>query len=254
VNTALTTAIVLACLLAAVWAGARLRRIIPPDRLCPDTRDTIKLATGLVATMTALLLGLLISSTKATYDTNRAQVLQVASKFALLDRMLEIYGPRAAEVRGKLHAMIEESTRKMWPDETKIPSQAAGDPHTGNAFYVALLKMEAGNDAERTLKAQGVSLIIEIGEVRSLMYSESATSISQPLLLVVVLWLVIIFAGFSLLAPPNTTAKFALLASALCAAGAIFLMLELDRPFDGLMRISSEPMLKVLSGIAERRP
>jgi hypothetical protein len=236
----------LACLLAAVWIGMWIRHFLPQHHLSPDSRDTVKLAMGLVATMSALLLGLLVNSAKTSYETTRIQVIQVASKFALLDRMLAIYGPPAAEVRGELHALIKESTRRMWPDGADTPAQSKPKPEIGNVFYLALLRLEARDDSERTLKAQAVNLTLEIGQVRSLMQAESTPSISKPMLIVVVLWLVMIFLGFSLIAPPNATANFALIASALCAAGAIFLILELDRPFDGVMRISSEPLLNVL--------
>ena len=91
-----------------------------------------------------------------------------------------------------------------------------------------------------------MGLAFEIGQLHSLMLAESTASLSKPMLIVVVLWLVMIFLLFSLIAPPNATANFALIASALCAAGAIFLILELNHPFAGLMRISSEPMLNVL--------
>ncbi len=91
-----------------------------------------------------------------------------------------------------------------------------------------------------------MSLTLEIGQLHSLMLAESTATLSKPMLIVVVLWLAMIFLLFSLIAPPNATANFALLASALCAAGAIFLILELDRPLGGLMRISSEPMLNLL--------
>jgi len=206
----------------------------------------MKLAMGLVATMSALLLGLLVSSAKTSYDTTRTQVMEVASKYRFLDRLLEIYGPQAAEVRVKLHALSEETTRLLWPKDPDLPAPSKPTSGIGNAFYVALLRLEARDDTERTIKAQAVNLTIDLGQVRSLMEAESTTSISKPMLIVVVLWLVMIFLGFSLIAPPNTTAKLALIASALCAAGAFFLILELDRPFDGLLRISSEPMLNVL--------
>ena len=98
-----TTAIVAACLLAAVWMGMWLSHFLPVDQLSPETKDIVRLTTGLVATMSALLLGLLVNSSKASYDTTRARVMQKASKYALLDRVLEIYGPQAAKVRGDLH-------------------------------------------------------------------------------------------------------------------------------------------------------
>jgi hypothetical protein len=246
VNTVLTTAIVSACLLAAVWIGMRLRRFLPQHHLSPESRDTVKLAMGLVATMSALLLGLLVNSAKTSYDTTSVQVMQRAAKYALLDRMLAVYGPQAKEVRGQLHALIEEATRQMWPDNAVIPAQSKPNPEVGNTFYLALLRLEAHDDVESTIKAQAVSLTLELGQLHSLMQAESTTAISKPMLIVVILWLVVIFFGFSLIAPPNATTNFALTASALCAAGAIFLILELDRPFGGLMQISSEPMLTVL--------
>jgi len=189
--------------------------------------------------MSALLLGLLVNSAKTSYDTARVQVLQAASRYALLDRLLGIYGPPAAAARGELHALIEESTRLIWPD---LPAPPKPRPGIGDAFYADLLKLEARDDTERTLKAQAATLTIEIGEVRTLMRAEGTPSISKAMLVVVVLWLVMIFLGFSLIAPRNATARFALIASALCVSGAIFLILELDHPFDGLLRISSDPM------------
>ena len=139
----------------------------------------------------------------------------------------------------------------MWPDVTDTPAQSKPVNYIGDAFYVALLRLETHDDTERALKAQAVSVIVDIGQVRSFMEAESTTSISKAMLIVVVLWLVMIFLGFSLIAPANATANFALIASALGAAGAIFLILELDHPFSGLMRISSEPMLNVLRQLGE---
>jgi hypothetical protein len=196
-NTALITAIVSACLLAALWIGMRLRRFLPEHHLSPHSRKIVELAMGLVATMSALLLGLLVNSTKTSYDTTRIQVMQKASKYALLDRLLVIYGPRAAEVRGQLPALIEESTRRMWPhDDADIPAQLKRVTELGNAFYVAVLRLEARDDTERALKAQAVSLTLELGQLNSLMEAQSTTSVSKPMLVVVVLWLVDDFPRF----------------------------------------------------------
>ena len=224
-----------------------LRHFLPEHHLSPDSRDTVKLATGLVATMSALLLGLLVNSAKTSYDTTRTQVLQVAAKFDLLDRALRIYGPHAAQVRAALPGLIEESTRRTWLKAAGNQAQAKPTPQMADAFDVALLRLEARDDVERALKSLAVSLIVEIGQIRSLMRAESVASVSKPMMVVVVLWLVMIFLGFSLIAPSNATANFALIGSALCAAAAIFLILELDHPFGGLMQISSEPLLNELA-------
>jgi hypothetical protein len=177
--------------------------------------------------------------------------MQKASKYALLDRVLEIYGPQAAEVRDDLHALIEGETRRLWPDDAHATARTKSQDQKGNAFYGALLSLEARDETQRALKAQAASLALDIGQLLSLMEAESTTSISKPMLTVVVLWLVQIFLGFSVIAPPTATATFALIASALCTAGAIFLILELDDPFSGLIRISSEPMRKVLGQLGK---
>src|SRR5882724_4411407 len=115
-NTTFTALIVFACLVGAVLLGRILRRLLPEDHLTADSRDTIKLAMGLVATMTALVLGLLVSSAKGGYDTKRIEVIQMAAKVALLDRVFGLYGLEAAEARAGFHESVEEAVRQMWPE------------------------------------------------------------------------------------------------------------------------------------------
>jgi hypothetical protein len=250
-NTTLTAAIVFACLLGAVLLGMGFRRLLPEHHLSTDTKDTVKLAMGLVATMAALLLGLLVSSAKDTYDGQRTQVIQIAAKLTFLDRVLVNYGPEAAETRDQLRAVTEETVQRMWPEERSIPPQLATKTPVGDAIYFAFQHLSPRDDTQRSLKAQAGTLMMEVAQLRALLAAQSAPSISKPLLIIVVFWLVVIFLSFSLLAPPNATATLALMVSALSVSGAIFLILELDRPFGGLIEISSEPLLKVLSQLAK---
>src|SRR3954447_5992440 len=108
-NTTLTALIVFGCLVGAILFGRSLRRLLPEDHLTADSRDTIKLAMGLVATMTALVLGLLVSSAKGAYDTKRSEVIQMAAKVAFLDRVLGLYGQEAAEARAGIREAVEEA-------------------------------------------------------------------------------------------------------------------------------------------------
>jgi len=126
------------------------------------------------------------------------------------------------------------------------PNQQAGD-----ALYIAVQRLSPHDDAQRTLKGQVTTLMVDLGQLRSLLVAQSIPSISKPMLIILVSWLVVIFFGFSLLAPPNATTTLALVASAFSVAGAIFLILELDHPFGGLIRIPSEPMINVLSHLAK---
>jgi hypothetical protein len=245
-NTTLAALIVFGCLVGAVLLGRALRRLLPEDHLTADSRDTIKLAMGLVATMTALVLGLLVSSAKGAYDTKRSEVIQMAAKVAFLDRILGLYGPEAAEARASFHEAAEEAVREIWPAEAGVAARLAPNMQAGNAVYSAIQGLSPENDTQRKLKDQATIVATELGQLRSLLAAQSAASISMPMLIILVSWLVVIFLGFSVLAPANATVMFALMISALAVAGAIFLILELDQPFAGLIRISSEPMLNAL--------
>jgi hypothetical protein len=246
-NTTFTALTVLACLIAAALLGRGLRRMLPQEHLSADSRDVIKLAIGLVATMSALVLGLLVSSAKGSYDTERNEVLQMAAKVAFLDRVLAVYGPEAAEARVRFHDAVKEAVQQMWPEEAGRPAQLAPDAQAGNVVYGVLQALSPHDDAQRKLKEQAISIGIDIGQLRSLLVAQSVPSISKPMLIILVLWLAIIFLGFSTLTPPNVTAMLTLTVSAVAVSGAIFLILELDQPFGGVIRISSEPMLNALS-------
>jgi len=245
-NTTLTALIVFGCLVGAVLIGRTLRRLLPEAHLTADSKDTIKLAMGLVATMSALVLGLLVSSAKGSYDTERSEVIQMAAKVAFLDRILGIYGPEAAEARVRFDEAVKESVQQMWPEQAHLPAHLAPNTQAGNVLYGIVQGLSPQNDTQRKLKEQATSLAIDLGQLRSLLVAQSVPSISKPMLIIVVSWLAIIFLGFSVLAPRNPTAIAALIISALAVSGAIFLILELDQPFSGAIRISSEPMLKAM--------
>ncbi|MGE5208070.1 MAG: hypothetical protein ACM3KL_01940 [Alphaproteobacteria bacterium] len=245
-KTTLTALIVFGCLIAAVLVGRAIRSLLPDEHVTSDSRDAIKLAMGLVATMSALVLGLLVSSAKGAYDTERSEVIQIAAKVAFLDRVLAAYGPEAANARALLRQSVEQGIRQMWPEEKSRPANRAPNVQAGNLMYATIHSLSPRNDTQAALKTQAASLAVDLAEVRSLLAAQSVPSISKPMLIVLVSWLVIIFLGFSVLAPPNGTAILALTVSSLAVSGAIFLILELDEPFGGVIGISSEPMLDAL--------
>jgi hypothetical protein len=137
--------------------------------------------------------------------------------------------------------------RQIWPEEKGAKAALTPSASEGTVVFGAIQGLLPKDDAQRTMKAQATALAIEIAQMRSLLMAQAVSSISKPLLVVVVCWLVAIFVSFSLLAPANGTAATALLVSAFSVAGAIFLILELDRPFGGLIQISNEPLRNALS-------
>jgi hypothetical protein len=250
-NITLIAAVLFVGLVGAALLGRHVHHYLPEAHLSDSSRDAVKLAMGLVATMTALVLGLLVSSAKEAYDTKRSEVIQMAAKVAFLDRVLGLYGPEAMEARNELHTAVADAVRRIWaPDQTRR-AQLAPNPQAGDALYLTIERLSPHDDTQHALKAQVTALLVDLGQLRSLLIAQSIPSISEPMLIILVSWLVVIFFGFSLIAPPNATTTLALVASAFSVAGAIFLILQLDRPFGGLMHIPSEPLINVLSHLAK---
>jgi Protein of unknown function (DUF4239) len=250
-NTTLAALIVFGCLVGAVLIGRTLRGLLPEAHLSTESKDAVKLAMGLVATMSALVLGLLVSSAKGAYDTERSEVILMASKITFLGRVLAAYGPEAAGIRAQCRDAVKEAIQQMWPGQMRRPTDRNPNVQAGNLVYAALQQLSPQNDIQSALKAQATTLAGEVAQTRSLLAAQSVPSVSLAMLIILVSWLVVIYLGFSVLAPPNATAILALMISALAVSGAIFLILELDQPFGGVIGISSEPMVNALHQLAQ---
>lgn len=245
-TSAQTSFLLLGALTGLVLLGRTVRGHLPEHHLSTDSRDAVKLAMGLVATMTALLLGLLVSSAKGTYDTQRTEVIQMSAKVVFLDRVLAAFGPEAAATRGLVRGATQDAIERLWSSEGKGPTEILPNSEVGEAIFGAIQRLAPQNDLQRALKAQAASLAVELGQLRMLLTAQMVPSIPQPLLISVMVWLAVIFAGFSLLAPPNATTTIALLAAGASVAAAVFLIMELDQPLSGAIHLSSQPMRNAL--------
>lgn len=242
-------ALVFLCLAAAVLLGRISSQRLAERHLTVETRDTIKLSLGLVATMSALLLGLLVSSAKGAYDSQRQQVDELAAKVVLLDRVLTLYGAESAVSRRELKAVVGNAIARAWPQQAGEGSDLRPDVRSADAIYIAIQQLAPADETQRELKGKAGDLTLELAEGRALLGSRALVGVSTPLLVIVVGWLFIILFGFSVLAPRNAVATSALLVAAVAVSGAILLLLEYYEPFDGLIRISSQPMVASIAGI-----
>ena len=240
-------ALVFAVLFGAGLLGVRVRAALPEDHLSTETKDAVKVGMGLVATMAALVLGLLVASTKGAYDAQKGEVTQMAAKTVFLDRVLANYGSESAESRDLLRRSVGSAIDHMWPDR-KSSNAAQLDPSesSGEVFFNSIQKLSPQNDVQRSLKSQAAQIAMDLGQMRWLLFEQTETSISVAMLIVLISWLAIIFMSAGLFAPPNATVIIALMLAALSVAGAIFLILELDMPFDGVIQISQRPMRNAL--------
>ena len=233
-------------LFASALLAMRARMRLSEEHLSGSTQDTVKLTMGLVATMTALVLGLLVASTKEAYDTERSEVTQMTAKIVYLDRVLAGYGPESGSPRDLLRHTVERALILMWPDEKFDHSLPAPTTSWSEALPGAIQKLSPRDDIQRAAKDEAASLATDLGQMRWLLFEQAETAISKPMLAIVICWLAILFFSFGLFAPPNRIAAGALLVAALSVSGAIFLILELDHPFDGFVQISSRPMRNAL--------
>lgn len=231
------------CVFGAALLGSLLKSFLPKEHLSQETRDAVKLCMGLVATMTALILGLLVASAKEAYDAKKDETTQMAAKISFLDRELTSYGTETSEARQLLREIVERMIVKLW-SPSSAPDQPTG--FRGEQLYLALQKLAPQNSLQDSLKTRALSDAVELGQTRWLLHEQAFSSISVPLLITVILWLAILFLSFALFAPRNATVVIALMLAALSVSGSILLILELDRPFDGFIQISSNPMRQLI--------
>src|SRR5438874_105148 len=194
-------ALVFAVLFGAGLLGVRVRAALPEDHLSTETKDAVKVGMGLVATMAALVLGLVVASTKGAYDAEKGEVTQMAAKIVFLDRVLANYGSETAETRDLLRRSVGSAINRMWPDR-KIAQVAQLDPSatSGEAFFNSIQQLSPQNDAQRSLKSQAVQVTTDVGQMRWLLFEQTESSISVAMLIVLIAWLAIIFTSVALFA------------------------------------------------------
>jgi hypothetical protein len=241
--------IVFACIFGGIVLGMLLRALLPEKHLSSETKDLVKLGMGLIGTMTALVLGLLIASAKSSYDAQRNGLGQLAGNIIVLDRALAHYGPESKDVRKMLQASVDDMIQRTWPGENAEPRQKVEKSATEGKYeglYEQIQALTPKTDAQRSWQALALKTATDMGQARWLLFAQKGSSIPTPFLVVMVAWLTLILASFALFAPPNVTVFITLLICALAVSSAIFLVLELDRPFDGMIQISSAPVRNAL--------
>jgi hypothetical protein len=241
--------VTLAATLGGAVLGAVLRRWLPAAYLNTETRDVVRLGVGLLATLSAVAISLMIASAKTSYDTQDAHFRQFSANIVLTDQLLAQYGPEAVGVRKLMRQAIPAALDRIWAEK------AVGAPQ-GNAFtptsaaeqvYDRVETLAPVSDVQRQLKPRIEQASGDIARARLLMFSDVDTPIQRPFLLIVVFWLTVIFVSFSLFVEPGPVVAVALLVFALSFASALFLVADLSHPFAGLMQISNQNLRDALA-------
>ena len=241
--------IVLACVFGGALLGMVIHKMLPEPHLSAESKDVIKLGMGLIATMSALVLALLTNSAKGSYDTQRNELTQAAANVLLVDRVLAHYGPEAKEARDLLKLSVAGMIDRLWPDDPVANAQLGPTTAAGELFFDKIQELKPQNDVQRALQAQALKMSIDIGQARLLLFEQGARSIPMPFLVLLIFWVTVIFLSFGLFAPHNATVVATLFLCALSVSGAIFLIMELDQPFSGVVKISSAPLRNAINNI-----
>lgn len=241
--------IAFACIFVGIMAGSTLRNKLPEHHLRDDSKDVVKMGTGFIATLTALVLGLLVSSAKTSYDAVNNGLTLNAAKVVAMDRVLCEYGPETGEIRQAVRCSLAGVIHHGWPEANiALTGAEPKDTQAGmEAFRGRIDKLSPQTDSQKRLRDQALVISSELAQGRWQLIEQAQVSLPMPLLVVLVSWLTLLFACFSLLTPRNLTVVSVLLLCALSVSGAIFLVMEMSHPDAGLMKASSAPLLKAYS-------
>jgi Protein of unknown function (DUF4239) len=243
------TAIVLACVLAGSLFGMWLGVHLPEPHRSAQSHDAVKLATGMLSILAALVLGLLIASVKNSFDTTDTQIRQFAATLILLNQTLANYGTDTAQPRAMLRNYVARALADNWPENKTAPIQME-DVEAGkllNNVRAAVLQLPGGNPFHDTLRADAVSLVEDALKTRWLLIERAESSIQPLFLEILIAWITLIFVGFGYTAPRNATVVTSFFLGATALAACIFLIVEMDTPFEGLITVSSMPMRNALA-------
>ena len=243
--------VVFSCTLCSGLVGMVLHDRLPERHWDDNTRDVVKTVMGLVATVSALVLGLLIASGSASYERQNNELKALSANVMLIDRTLEMYGPDAKPVRDALRDSVRQAHDRIWTrDGVKAENlNSTATRSGGDAAFALVLALSPKTDAEGELKTLALQQAEVIASERLTMVQQLGGTIPWPMLAVLIFWLSMLYLGVGLLSRLNGTAAMAVFIGALTVAGAIFLILELSDPYRGVIRLSDRPLLIALAQI-----
>ncbi len=247
--------IVFAFIFGGALLGLFLRTFLPEHHLSKESKELVfNIVVGLMAVMAALVLGLLIAAAQDSFREERGDIMKLSARIIFLDRVLAHYGPDTKEVRGLLRSAVGRAVSQMWPDEISKPAQLEATPSNLEALIVKIQALSPKNETQRALRDQALSLALDLVQTRWLLFVEQVRLIPVPFLIVLALlvfWFTTIFFGFGLFAPSNLTVIAILFVSTVWVSSAFFLLIELNRPFEGLIHIPREPMRETLQQLGK---
>lgn len=236
-----------AAILGGAFVGVQARDRLPSHYLSEETKSLVSVSTAVVATVSALVLGLLISNANTRFTRLGGEVTALSAQILRLDHILRRYGADAEPARGVLLKYAEQKSRDLFPDD-------AGKVRLGNpasyellqAIEDMLLTLKPANARDQWWLSQAMTLAAKIGDTRWLLAQQVGQATPKAFVALLIFWLALLFTSFGLFSPPNLISSLTLTMCALAVAAAVAMFLELEQGFGGLVRISPEPMRRAV--------
>jgi len=243
---------VLIVLMLSTWLGSVLNPRLPKHHLSDESKAMVMVGIGFIATLAALVLGLLLASAKSAFDTKSEEIEQAAARIILLDRNLRQYGSAANPARDLLRGLVSSKVDLIRDTGRTLVTVPGASKALGiEEIQEAIRALSPSSDAQWSIQTRSLKLAADLAQTRWLLVGQAGSAIATPFLIVLVLWLAVILGCLSLVAPRNGTVIAVSFLCALSFASAIFLLLEMDRPFEGLLRISDAPLRSAVKYLNE---
>jgi len=228
--------------------GAALRHVLPAEHMSEQSRNIVNVAIGLIATLSAIVLGLLVASAKTAFDTRNDEIKQSAARLVVLDRTLRQYGAETNDVRKLLQDLTQRRIDHTWNKEQPRNNVeiVRDDASSGEIIRNRLWQLTPATEAQRWLHARALTLTAEIEQGRWLLVEGDQSSIPRPFLVILASWIAVIFAGLGLFSPRNPTVYAVLLICAVSVSTAVLMILEMDQPFEGFLQAPSTPLVSAV--------
>lgn len=237
-----------ALILISIVGGLVLRYRLPESHLSGDSKEVIRLATALIGTMAAVVVALLFASTRSSYEATNSHVARLTASTVELDQLLKEYGgPESISLRQALRTDTASTVAAIWREDTPVTGALLRPMTQEDTVLYKLRQLDPKTPVQSVLKTRALAVSGDIEQTRLTLLSQPPDSLSKPFITVLVLWLCFIFASFSMSSKANPTLVVVLLVCGFTAATAIYLILELGQPFDGLLQLSNSALRHALS-------
>jgi hypothetical protein len=231
-------------ILSGIMAGLALGEHLPPHHTSAQTKSVVSVSMAIVGTISALVLGLLVSNANSSFTARAGEVTALSAEIVRLNHFLHRYGSEAEPARDTLRRFAESKTDDLFPAASGATIRV-DNPTTNELLDQVedmLLALHPADPHQQWLQTQSVQIAADIGATRWLLAQQSGQGTPAAFLILVVFWLTLLFASFALFAPHNLTARLALVFCAFAVSGGVEMILELEQPFAGMVQISPVPM------------